>query len=183
MKLRHCVPACLLLLIPAMAQQARLRLDLPAVAARASEVSDVTLDGAALRLGMAFVNHDSDVSPQERDMLSRLQGIYVKSYEFDHGASVTDADLEPIRAQLRGPGWTRMVRVQQRDRGRGDETDEVYLCTDASGNIQGMAVLSRQANELDVVNIIGRIEPSELAALGGHLGIPKLDLKDKEKGK
>ncbi|MGH9393838.1 MAG: DUF4252 domain-containing protein [Terriglobales bacterium] len=173
-----------LLLSPLVAQQARLNLELPALAARAHEVSDVTLDGAALRLGIAFLDKSDQLGSKHpdavafRNLLSKLKGIYVKSFEFAAPGAVSEADLAPIRDQLRGAGWSRIVGVQSRggggrDAGK-DALDEVYLCTDASSAIQGIAILSREGNELNVVNIVGPIEPGDLEALGGHIGIPKL---------
>jgi hypothetical protein len=55
----------------------------------------------------------------------------------------------------------------------------VYVYTDAAGQIQGLAVISREPRELSVVNIVGTIKPEELTQLSGHLGIPKVDVKPK----
>ena len=173
----------LLLLAPLAAQQPKLRLDLPTLAARADQVSDVTLDGDALRLGMAFLAKDGDLGGQDRDMLAHMQGIYVKTFEFDHSAAATDADLAPIRAQLKGAGWSRIVSVRSKRHGRAGENDEIYVCTGANGAIQGMAIIARQARELDLVNIVGPIQPSELTSLGGHLGIPPLEVAPAAKAK
>lgn len=157
-------------------QQPQLKLDLPGLAAQADQVSEVTLDGPVLRLGLAFISSDATgVSPQERDLLTRLKGIYVRSYEFKHLVVLSPADLADLatlRRQLRGGGWTRIVNVHSRREG---ETDEVYLRTSPGGNsILGLVVISLQPDEVDLVNIVGDIQPSELAALGGHLGIPSL---------
>lgn len=167
----------------AAAQQPRLRLDLPAVAARATEVNDVTLDGAVLHLGMAFLDHDDSLNRSDREALSQLQGIYVKTFEFDHDAAVSDADLAPIREQLKSAGWTRIVSVHSSRHGQSAEDDEVYICTASAGTISGMAIISREGHELDLVNIVGNIRPDQIAALGGHLGIPMLDFSGKDKSK
>lgn len=165
------------------AQQPRLAIHLPTLAARASQVSDVTLDGAALRLGMAFLNSgDSGLSQADREALSKLQGIYVKSFEFDRAPRLTDPALAAIRKQLQGPGWSRIVSVVSTRHGGDDENSEIYLCTASNGNILGMAVLSREPGELDIVNIVGSITPEELTKLGGNLGIPKLEKSGKSGG-
>jgi len=173
----------LLLVAPLGAQQPKLRLDLPALAARADQVSDVTLDGDALRLGMAFLAKDGDFGGQDRDLLAHMKGIYVKTFEFDQAPALTEADLAPIRSQLKGGGWSRIVSVRSKRRGRAGENDEIYVCTGADGAIRGMAIIARQARELDLVNIVGPIQPSELNSLGGHLGIPPLEVAPAAKGK
>jgi len=165
------------------AQQPKLRLDFPGLAARASESNDVSLDGAMLQLGAAFLNNDDDRGGSRPDaralheVLSKLKGVYVRTFEFKQANTVSDADLDTVRSQLKGTGWSRIVAVH--DPG---ETDEVYVCTDAAGTVQGLAVLVREPRELDVVNIVGSITPAELKSLSGQFGIPKLDLPAKPKG-
>ena len=169
----------LLLAAPLVAQQPRLDLHLSGLAARASEVNEVSLDGAALKLGMAFLNNDSDMDRVDRELLSKLKGIYVLNYEFDQAPpGLNDTTLAPIRQQLQSREWSRIV-TSHSSRSRGDETDEVYVYTDAAGQIQGLAVISREPRELSVVNIVGTIKPEELTQLSGHLGIPKVDVKPK----
>ncbi|MGN6593943.1 MAG: DUF4252 domain-containing protein [Terriglobales bacterium] len=169
----------LLLVAPLAAQQPRLDLHLSGLAAKASEVNEVSLDGAALKLGMAFLNNDSDMDRVDRELLSKLKGIYVLNYEFDQAPpELNDTTLAPIRQQLQAKGWSRIV-TSRSSRSRGNETDEVYVYTDAAGQIQGLAVISREPRELSVVNIVGTIKPEELTQLSGHLGIPKVDVKPK----
>jgi hypothetical protein len=166
-------------LAPLAAQQSPLQLDIPGLAAKADEVNDVSLDGAVLKMGLAFINNnDSGKDDQRvRDVLSRLKGIYVKSYEFHHHNNpVTPADLVPLRDQLTHSGWTRIVSARSR---RDGETDEVYLHTGDNGDILGLAVISLQPDELDLVSIVGRIEPADLVSLGGHLGIPGIEINSK----
>lgn len=169
----------LLLLMPLAAQQPKLNLSFPGLAARASQTSDVSLDGAMLQLGAAFLGNDEDTGrhPQARalhDLLAKLKGVYVRTFEFKQSDAVSDADLASVRAQLKGTGWSRIVAVH--DHG---ESDEVYVCADAGGTVQGLAVLVREPRELDVVNIVGPITPAELQALGGQFGIPRLNLGKK----
>lgn len=155
-------------------QSPQLKLDIPALAARADEVSEVTLDGPVLRLGLAFINSDEkDMDPAARGLLSRLKGIYVRSYEFHHQVTVNPADLDTLHQQLKQGGWSRIVNVRSR---RDGENDEVYVRTAPSGaTILGLVVISVQPDEVDLVNIVGDIKPAELAALGGHLGIPAVE--------
>lgn len=167
------------LLLPLAAQQPRLEMNLPGLAARANQVSDVTLDGTVLKLGMAFLNQgDSGLTPQDRTMLSKLKGIYVKSFAFDRAPRLTDPALAALRKQLHGPGWSRIVTVHTTGRDSEHDNAEIYVCTARDGSILGMAILDREPDELNVVNIVGAITPQELTQLGGNLGIPKLQSKN-----
>lgn len=163
------------LLLPLGAQQPRLQMNLPDLAARARQVSDVTLDGTVLKLGLAFLNHGgSGLNAQDRAMLSKLRGIYVKTFDFDHAPRLTDPALAAIRKQLHGSGWSRIATVRTTGRDSDHESTEVYVSTSSDGSILGMAILCREPKELTVVNIVGSITPQELTQLGGNLGIPNL---------
>ena len=160
---------CLLLVFPAAALHAqRIQIDIPAsLAAKASETVDVTLDGAMLRLAAKFLGNDGD-ERVARDMIEKLQGIYVKSYEFDEDGAYDHSVLDKLRAQL-GPSWKRLVQVKS----RGREDTEIYA--DMRGeNVAGLLVLSAEPRELTVVNLVGPIDIEKLASLEGHFGIPHL---------
>jgi hypothetical protein len=158
----------LLLLLPAVALQAqRIQIDLPpSLAAKAAETVDVTLDGAMLRLASKFLGHDGD-ERIARDMVDKLEGIYVKSYEFDEDGAYDRSVLDKLRAQL-GPSWKRLVLVKSRDR----EDTEVY--TDLRGDkVVGLLVIPAEPRELTIVNLVGPIDIDKLTSLEGHFGIPR----------
>lgn len=165
-----CLPAALVLAagaLPLAAQPPRLQLDhLDRLAHQASEVVDVTLDGSSLQMAQQFMAQD----PASLAVARKLQGIYVKSFEFDHTGAYAPADLEPIRAQLKAPGWTRIVRVQSPK----DGLVEVYLLGDGRGGNRALAVLAAEPKELTVVNLVGPLDPKSLGALEGQFGIPRL---------
>lgn len=161
--------------LPLLAQTPRLQLDrLERLTSTASEVVDVTLDGSTLRMATQFMGKD----PQTRALVRSLQGIYVKSFEFDHLNAYSPADLEAIRAQLQPPGWSRIVNVQSKKDGH----VEIFLMGDGRGGNLGLAVLAAEPKELTVVNIVGPIDLQTLGSLEGQLGIPRLGpKKDGEK--
>jgi hypothetical protein len=94
----------------------------------------------------------------------------VRSFEFDKPVTGGFPELQPIRTQLTGPGWSKIVDVKDRDQ---NETTEVYLFS-KDGNMGGLAVISAEKNELTVVNVAGAIGLEELKKLRGNLGIPGL---------
>ena len=102
---------------PAFTQNAKLKIDhLEKLAAKASEVADVTLEGPLLQVAIKFLSSSGD--PDEKgvqELIKGLKGVYVKSFEFDQGGAYSKTDLDLVREQLRGPGWTRMVNVQSRE--------------------------------------------------------------------
>jgi len=157
----------------AKAQDSRLQLGtLDHLAAKASETVDVSLDERLMRLA-AKVFSDKDVDEKEiKKLIEGLKGIYVKSFEFDADGQYAPADVESIRSQLRGPGWSRLVNVMSKKEG----TLEVYMLFNGE-QIGGMAVLALENRELTVVNIVGPVDLDKLAKLEGQLGIPELGIE------
>ncbi|PYV16117.1 MAG: hypothetical protein DMG21_13020 [Acidobacteria bacterium] len=156
-------------------ETARLKLDhLSKLADKADEVTDVNLDGAMLKFAAKFINDDDD--PEERkvqDMVKKLKGIYIKSFEFDKEGQYSDADVESVREQLRGPSWQKMVNVRSK---RDKENTEIYFVGDEE-HMQGLVILAAEPKELTVVDIVGPIDLDMLSELGGHMGIPPVEVK------
>lgn len=175
--------AALLVVLPLAAQDVKMPANLDRLEAKASEVVNVQLDGALIQLASRFL---SDKDPDEANvkrLVGGLKGIYVKSFEFEEKGQYNLSDVEELRAQLRSPAWARIVGASSKKKG---ENSEVYLKTEA-GQITGLAIIVTDPKELTIVNIVGSIRPEDIRDLGGHLGIPKIDIgpgkndkKDKE---
>lgn len=152
----------------------RLNLDLPAsLADKAAEVTDVTLDGSMLKLAAKFLSNDDPDQRAARDIVQKLEGIYVRSYEFDRDGEYDRSVVERVRAQL-GPSWKRIVNVRSRNR----ENSEIYIDTRGDQPV-GMLVISAEPRELTVVNIVGAIDIDKLSELEGSFGVPRVSKKDK----
>ncbi|HEY2931707.1 MAG TPA: DUF4252 domain-containing protein [Acidobacteriota bacterium] len=165
----------------AFGQQGKLKIDsIERLSARAAEVVDVTLDESLLQLAGKFLS--SKRSPDEaraKDLINDLKGVYVKRFGFDREGEYTESDLEPIRAQLRAPGWSRIVAVRST---RDIKNIEVFINFD--GNvIKGISVVAAEPRELTVVNVIGPIDIDKLSAFEGQFGIPRLGLERTDRGK
>ncbi len=169
--------AMMLAALPSFGQDpARLQISgLEKLAAKASEVVDVNLDGSMLKLASKFIDADEGEKDdfELKQMLQNLKGVYVKSFEFEKEGEYTEADVEAIRAQLHAPGWARLVSV--RSKKQGDNAD-VYLMGSES-NIQGLAIISAEPKELTVVNIVGPIDIDKLSKLSGHMGVPDIKVE------
>jgi hypothetical protein len=111
-----------------------------------------------------------------KKLVEGLKGIYVKSFEFDTEGQYTAADLETIRTQLRGPGWTRMVNVTSKK----DGNVEVYLLFNGD-TVGGLTVLHTDLKEFTVVNIVGPVDLDKLAKLEGQFGVPELNIEKTKK--
>jgi hypothetical protein len=152
------------LTVPASAQ--RLNLDMPHLADRAAEVVDVTLDGAMLRLASRFLSGNGE-ERAVRDMIQKLEGIYVRSYSFDKDGQYDIHIVDGLRRQL-GSGWTKIVNVR-------GKRENVEIFTQSRGEqITGLVVISADARELTVVNIVGPIDLDQLARMEGQFGIPNI---------
>ena len=161
-------------------QTSRLELSsLDHLAAKASQTVDVNIDERLMHIAAkAFSDKDAD-EREIKKLIVGIKGIYVKSFEFETDNQFTTADVETVRAQLRGPGWTRLVNVTSKKEG----IVEVYLLLNGE-QVGGLAVLSSENRELTVVNIVGPVDLDKLAKLEGQFGVPELGIeKTKEKSK
>ena len=166
MKLRNIIITILLLMpAAAFAQNARLLIDLPpSLAAKATESVDVNLDGAMLRFAARFL---SDDDAEVRSLVRNLDGIYVRSYEFDSDGAYDRAIVDRLHSQI-GPEWKRIVTVQSKMR----ENTEIYALPHGDA-IAGVVIIAAEPRELTIVNLVGPIDLDKLASLEGNFGIPK----------
>ncbi|HYW71054.1 MAG TPA: hypothetical protein VE961_08475, partial [Pyrinomonadaceae bacterium] len=63
----------------------------------------------------------------------------------------------------------------------GDNVD-VYLLT-LGGEIEGLALVSAEAKELTIINIVGPVDLQKLTQLEGSFGVPVLNLPPPPKAK
>lgn len=152
--------------------QQRINLDFPELSAKASETVDVTLDGPMLKMASKFLK-DEDGERQARDVISRLVGIYVRSYEFDEENAYDRGLAERVRSQL-GPSWKKIVKVTSKKR------DNVDIYVDMRGDsAEGLLIICAEPREFTLVNLVGPIDVDKLASIEGEFGIPHIS---REKG-
>lgn len=159
------------------AQDSRLQLtSLDHLAAKANQTVDVSVDDRLMKMAAKLLS-DKDADEREvKKLVEGLKGIYVKSFEFETEGQYTAADLETIRTQLRGPGWTRLVNVTSKKEGN----LEVYLLFNGDA-VGGLAVLHSDLKEFTVVNIVGPVDLDKLAKLEGQFGVPELGIEKTKK--
>jgi hypothetical protein len=151
---------------------AQININLDGLAAKAKDVEDVTLDSSMLRLAGGFLSAAKTDEAKAKELIGGVKQLSVKSFEFDKEGQYSQADLHPIRVQLQAPGWAKIVSSQSN---HGREGTEVYVKTEG-GRTAGLVVLDYEPKELTVVNIVGSIDLERLAELGGHFGIPAVEI-------
>ena len=142
--------------------------------AKAVEKVDVNLQGPMLQMASRFLSGSGDEA-KIKELVQGLKCVSVKSFTFDKEGQYSDADLNEIRSHVQGADWSKIVDMQEKH-----ESSAIYLKTDGK-QTQGILVVSAEAKELTVVQIIGPIDPSMLSELGGKMGIPKIELNLKQK--
>ena len=166
----------LLLTMPVVAQEIQpnfpVELD-KKLAARASDVNEVTMNKTMLKFASQFLGSKDKDDVQAQRLIQNLDAIYVRSYEFSEPGQYTPEDLKTIRRQFLGPDWNPMVTVRSK-KGEGDT--DVYVKM-AGNEVKGMFVLNAEAKELDMVYISGTIRPEDLKDLSGNFGVPNLNLQ------
>jgi hypothetical protein len=167
-------------LMPLWAQDIKLPANLDKLAAKADETVDVSLDGSMLRLAGRFLSDKDEDSAKTKKVLSGLQGITVKSFEFSSEGQYEKADVDAVRTQVQGPQWSRIAGVTSKKDG---ENAEVYFKDAGNGNLGGILILCTEPKELTIVSIAGTLDLSQLADLGGQFGVPKLNWGSNIRGK
>ncbi len=160
----------LLLAAPALAQSARLEFKLDHLANKAAQSVTVTLDKSLLELVAKFLPGTGPDITRIRKLIQGLEGVYVRSFEFDKEGQYSAAEVEAVRKQMKGPGWKCLVEVRNRK-----EEENVDVCLRQDGEkILGLGIVASEPKELTVVNIAGTIRPEDLTDLEGIFKIPHI---------
>jgi hypothetical protein len=177
------------LAVPALAQNDQLPLP-PAVekelAARTSNVTEVTLGKNMLGFAARFMNGKDKDEAATRQLIDGLEGIYVRSYEFDKEGQFSMEEIEQLRKYFETSEWSPIVR--ERERKTGETTDVMVKLV--NGETRGMFILTAEPKELTIVLILGPIRMEDLGKLKGIGGLGALGevakmpgVKDKERTK
>jgi len=178
------------LALPALAQQPsplmlppQLEKDL---AARASDVTEVTLNKNMLAFAAKFMHGKEDDDANIRQLIQGLDGIYVRDYEFDKDGEYAIDQLDQLRRAFSTPDWQPIVHEHER---RSGETTDILMRV-VNGENKGMFILNAEPRELSIVLILGPIRVEDLGKLHGIAGLGALaevekdpHIKVKEKNK
>jgi hypothetical protein len=147
------------------------------LAAKASESVNVTLDSQLLGMGCRFLSADDPEQADVKKLCNGLSGIYVRSYTFDEDFAYPKADVEGVRRQLSGPGWSRIVEARSN---KANTNVDVFVLID-NGKARGLGIIASEPRQFTVVNIVGSIDLEQLHSLEGKFSIPELDIETTKK--
>jgi hypothetical protein len=151
------------------------RLELPdfsALAQKASQTVNITLDPSMLAMASRFLDSDDPQDAATLEIIKGLQGIYVKSYTFDQDNEYRQSDIDAVLNQLAAPGWSRLAQTKSR---KTRANVDIYIMI-AQNKAIGMALVASEPRQFTIVNIVGSIDLNKLRKLEGHFGVPKLDV-------
>ena len=180
MKLRHSIAilaAAASLALPAHAAGADPELRIPDfthLRGQAIDSVDITIDGFLMRIARKFAaraaEESDDPEAQALGLLDGIKSVRVRNFKFDSDGAYSKADIDSVRKQLTGPGWSPLVQVHKRD---DNEDVDVYVCLE-DDKVKGLAVIASEAREFTIVNIIGTIDIDKIGQLEGQFGIPRV---------
>jgi hypothetical protein len=161
------------IITPALAQTAQL----PApssiekeLAARASNVDEITLDKKMLSFASQFMNRKQTINPlanqdaeATRKLIESLDGIYVRDYEFAKEGEFTAEQIDQLRAYYETNEWSPIVR--DRDRKSGESSDVMIKMV--NGESRGLFILDVEPKEISIVLILGPVHMQDLRKVMG----------------
>lgn len=170
------------LVVPAVAQNSQLPLPSPVekeLAAKASNVTEVTLGKNMLAFAAKFMSGKDQDEVATRRLIEGLDGIYVRDYEFDKEGQYSMDDIQKLRSYFETSDWSPIVR--ERDKKSGESTDVMMKIV--NGETHGMFILDVEPKELSIVLILGPVKMEDLGKLGGIGGLGMLGDIEKESHK
>jgi hypothetical protein len=128
--------------------------NLDAVAARAKDKAEVTLEGPLLQQALQMA------PPTLKDKLGTVKKVVIRHYEFAELGQYADSDLDNIRSVTsRGPDWARIINVNE-------EKQRVEIYTQSQdAKITGLLLMVAQPKEVTVVQVEGSIDVASLQEL------------------
>ena len=157
---------------PAMAQSG---LPLPSpvekeLAARASNVTEVTLGKNMLAFAAKFMDGKDKDEEATRHLIEGLDGIYVRDYEFEKEGQYSVEDIQKLRSYFETSDWSPIVH--ELDKKSGESTDVMMKMV--NGQTHGLFVLDVEPKELSIVLILGPVKMEDLGKLSGIGGLGAL---------
>jgi hypothetical protein len=134
----------------------------------ASSKTEFTLDHSML----VFASKMEPDNEELRRVIAGVNGVTVHTYRFPRTWTFDPEALGSVKAEYQAAGWKQLMSRQDKDGGRAVTDVWVRLDNNAISNV---AILQAKSNEVNFVAVSGSISPLDLAHLGGHFGIPKLE--------
>jgi hypothetical protein len=164
MKLTVGITLAGLMLAPLAAGQ-KLEMKFDAIAAKASAKHEVDLEGPLLKAALGKAAESAGKEKEKKGLpmaglLSAVQGVHVRNYEFDKPGAYSDQELDPLRKQVgEGSGWSRVIGVKERN-----ESTEIFLLSQGE-QVSGCLILVAKPKELTVVHVVGTATLAQMKEL------------------
>lgn len=143
----------------------------PSIAAlrqNASSKTEFTLDHSMLMLASKLDSNNDDL----RRVIAGVSGVSVHRYRFPDAGMYDPEALDAAQHEYHSAGWKQLMNNHQRRDGTGVTNLWIRFQNNAISNV---AVLVAKADEVTLITVSGSISPLDLAHLGGHFGIPKIE--------
>jgi len=132
-----------------------LELRFGSLAAKASSKVELDLDSKLLRLAVRAAG-DADLN----GILSGVQAVHVRNYEFATSGAYSQSDLEPLRKQVAAQArWSQILNMKEED-----ETTEIWIAAQAD-KVSGCLIVSAEERELSVIYLEGSMTLAQMKRL------------------
>lgn len=137
---------------------------------QAKDSVSISLDASLLAVAARFLDSGQPEDRAVKEIIAGLQGVYVRSFTFDHAFVYPANAIDSLRKQLHTACWQSIMSVRK---GNEDSTVDIFICQ-LQQKARGLAIIAVEPRELTIVNIVGAIDLDKLHRLEGHFGIPRL---------
>lgn len=132
---------------------------------KATESVDVTLGALPITMARWFLSENDANSAMVKDMLKGVQSVKVRRLAFAEDFAYSKADLDEVRAQLTGHGWSSLAQVRDR---KSQQDFDVFVAMDDE-KITGFTVVQSQPREFTIVNVVGTLDKQQVEVLRDRL--------------
>ena len=134
----------------------------------ASSKTEFTLDHSMLILASKLDPNNEDL----RRVIAGVSGVSVHNFRYAKPGTFDPQAVESVREDYRSVGWKQVMNKSEKNGGTGLTDVWVRLENNAISNV---AILVAKSNEVDFFVVSGLISPIDIAHLGGHFGLPKIE--------
>jgi hypothetical protein len=134
----------------------------------ASSKTAFTLDHSMLVFASKLDRDNEDL----RRVIAGVSGLSVHSYHFPGPGMYDPGALSSVKQEYQAAGWKQLVN--NHDKGGGPGVTDLWVRLENNA-ISNVAILLARSNEINFIVVSGSISPLDLAHLGGHFGIPKIE--------
>jgi hypothetical protein len=125
-----------------------LDINLDALAAKAKDKAEITLEGSLLAQVL-------QMAPEKvKGAVANVTRVDVRHYEFDQTGQYSDTDLDAVRKQV--SNWPRILNVKEQN-----ENVEIYMLSQ-DGKPAGFLLIAAEPKQLTVVHVAGSIDLASL---------------------